>query len=209
MRTHLTLTLTLTLSTLLTACTGGGQTTPTPPTEQATLPSAPTELNAELLTLLNEVRTQGTVRGQNVIPGSCAESTFQPGRLAPLRFNPRAAHTAQKHAQYLFEVGYEAHAERNTQHPTFTGATLKDRWHATLNTFGPQPWTLIGENVAGGQESAAQVTRDWMSSPGHCRNIMEPTFTSAGLSGLTGGVSDRSATPPRYPTIWVQVFVAD
>lgn len=204
MRAHLT----LILSSLLTACTGGGQTTTTPPAP-ATLPATPTGLNAELLTLLNEVRTHGTVQGENVIPGSCADGTFQPGQLAPLTFNPRAAYTAAAHAQYLAQVGYEAHAEYNAAHPAFTGATVQDRWNATQKLFGPQAWTLLGENVAAGQSSAAQVTREWMASPGHCRNIMEPTFTSVGVSGLTGGTGDLSAVPPRYATIWVQVFIAD
>jgi uncharacterized protein YkwD/stress response protein SCP2 len=61
---------------------------------------------------------------------------------------------------------------------------------------GSQPWDraaavgcarrTIGENIACGQRSAAEVVRGWMDSPGHRANILKPGFTHIGI-GLAGG----------------------
>lgn len=37
-----------------------------------------------------------------------------------------------------------------------------------------------GENVAVGQTSPEQVVSEWMASPGHRRNILDPAFTQVG-----------------------------
>ena len=42
-----------------------------------------------------------------------------------------------------------------------------------------------GENVAVGQTSPEQVVAEWMASPGHRRNIMDPAYTQMGVSHTT------------------------
>jgi uncharacterized protein YkwD len=42
-------------------------------------------------------------------------------------------------------------------------------------------WTRIGENIATGQSTAAEVMDSWMSSPGHCSNILDPNFEFIGV----------------------------
>ena len=61
---------------------------------------------------------------------------------------------------------------------------------------GGQPWDRaaaagstrrsIGENIACGQRSAAEVVEGWMNSPGHRANILKPGFTHIGV-GFAGG----------------------
>lgn len=41
---------------------------------------------------------------------------------------------------------------------------------------------VVGENVAYGQTSGAQVVRAWMNSAGHRANILNPQFNSIGLA---------------------------
>jgi uncharacterized protein YkwD len=41
--------------------------------------------------------------------------------------------------------------------------------------------TGSAENVAAGQRSESEVTRDWMNSPGHRRNILDGSFTRMGI----------------------------
>ncbi|MCW2949281.1 MAG: transrane protein [Thermoleophilia bacterium] len=41
-----------------------------------------------------------------------------------------------------------------------------------------------GENVAVGQTSPEQVVAEWMASPGHKRNILDPNFRQSGISQL-------------------------
>jgi uncharacterized protein YkwD len=57
----------------------------------------------------------------------------------------------------------------------------------------------IGENIACGQRSAAEVVEGWMNSPGHRANILKPDFTHIGVGYATGG---------RAGTYWTQLFGA-
>ena len=41
---------------------------------------------------------------------------------------------------------------------------------------------VVGENVAMGQKTAAEVMRSWMESPHHKDNILRPEFTEVGLA---------------------------
>ena len=38
-------------------------------------------------------------------------------------------------------------------------------------------WSAVGENIAAGQNSVDEVVDAWLSSPGHCANIMSAEFT--------------------------------
>jgi len=53
-------------------------------------------------------------------------------------------------------------------------------------------WGRVGENVAVGYPSADEVVRAWLSSKGHCMNIMNPGFNEIGSAwawGVYQGVS--------------------
>ncbi len=63
-------------------------------------------------------------------------------------------------------------------------------------------WRRVGENIAAGQESGADAVAGWLSSPGHCANIMNPTFTEMGAAYAV----DTSRETPRV--YWTQVFGA-
>lgn len=56
-----------------------------------------------------------------------------------------------------------------------------------------------GENVAVGQTSPEQVVAEWMASPGHRRNILDPAYTKMGVSYTT----DAGGSP-----YWAQTFGA-
>ncbi|GAA5018290.1 CAP domain-containing protein [Streptomyces siamensis] len=72
---------------------------------------------------------------------------------------------------------------------------------------GGQPWDraaaagssrrTIGENIACGQRSPAEVVRGWMNSPGHRANILKPDFTHIGVGFAGGGPAG---------TYWTQLF---
>ncbi|MFC0134916.1 CAP domain-containing protein [Massilia eurypsychrophila] len=63
-------------------------------------------------------------------------------------------------------------------------------------------WRRVGENIAAGQESAEDAVAGWLSSPGHCANIMNPAFTEMGAAYAV----DTSRDTPRV--YWTQVFGA-
>lgn len=53
-----------------------------------------------------------------------------------------------------------------------------------------------GENLAYGQDRAADVVRDWVESPGHRANILSRKFVRIGV-GVAEGYGDR---------FWCQIF---
>lgn len=57
-------------------------------------------------------------------------------------------------------------------------------------------WRLVGENVASGQSTPEQVVADWLASPKHCANLMDPAYTEMGV-GHAAGAND---------VYWAQLF---
>lgn len=78
-------------------------------------------------------------------------------------------------------------------HDGIGDGTPRDRIRATGFNGG---W---GENVATGQLSPEQVVAEWMASPGHRRNILDPTY---GLLGVSYTVAANGRT------YWAQSFGA-
>lgn len=85
-------------------------------------------------------------------------------------------------------------AQRTLGHPGSDGSTPSERV-----TRGGYEWRGTGENVASGQQTADAVVAAWLTSPGHCVNIMEPRFTEMGVA--------FALAPGQNPDIyWTQVF---
>lgn len=55
----------------------------------------------------------------------------------------------------------------------------------------------LGENLGAGQYSVDRVMREWMRSPGHRANLLDPEFTEVGLAVRVGG---------EHGVYWVQEF---
>jgi uncharacterized protein YkwD len=51
-------------------------------------------------------------------------------------------------------------------------------------------WRIVGENIAAGRESADETVADWLNSPGHCRNLMNPDFTEMAVACSSSDDSD-------------------
>jgi len=58
-------------------------------------------------------------------------------------------------------------------------------------------WRSWGENIAWGQPTPASVVDAWMNSPGHCANIMAPSFTETGIGFYEGDVWTQTFGSPR------------
>jgi len=117
--------------------------------------------------------------------------------LQSLQENPALSRAAEKHAEDMWKNHYFGHT-------TLDGNTYVDRISAAGYLIPPagacectipcncEPFYTMGENIAKGQMTAEQVFDDWMNSPSHRRNILQPEFSEIGI-GLFG-------------TIWVQTF---
>ncbi|WP_261663275.1 CAP domain-containing protein [Deinococcus sp. Marseille-Q6407] len=188
---------------------------------------SPSAEEAELLLLINEVRTRGTVAGKNVIPGSCVADTFVAGQLKALSYSGVLARAAGRHAQYMSRVGYQAHDEDRAlagNSGFFYGSTRRERVQRSLNEAGLSPtYDFVagnsGENVAGGtpgQTASGETTTGyatprevmeaWMQSPSHCHNLMNPDWDFVGTAYVYNAEPNVQVQPRRHQYSWVQVF---
>lgn len=104
--------------------------------------------------------------------------------LSALSYNGALDNAAEKHNEQMAIVGKMAHDGIGDGDP---GERIRaEGWR--------NAW---GENVATGQTSPEQVVREWMNSPDHRRNILDPNFRYMGVS-YTTGANGR--------TYWAQEF---
>jgi uncharacterized protein YkwD len=104
--------------------------------------------------------------------------------LQPLRYQAQLDAASERHNAVQAATGIMAHDGIGDGDP---GSRIR----ATGFT---NAW---GENVATGQLSPEQVVAEWMASPGHRKNILDPTFSKLGVS-YTVGAGGR--------TFWAQSF---
>jgi uncharacterized protein YkwD len=63
-------------------------------------------------------------------------------------------------------------------------------------------WQAAGENIATGFATPQEVVNAWMSSPGHCRNILDPQYASVG----TGVSAHPVGSAASNAGTWTQDF---
>jgi uncharacterized protein YkwD len=146
------------------------------PVAPLTLPPWP-EAGREILAAVNAARAQ---------PRLCGERGF--GAAGPLVWNERLGETALGHSSDMAAKKYFAHKARD-------GSMVGER--ALRAGYA---WRAVGENIAAGQTTAAEAVAGWLSSPGHCANIMHPGFTDMG-----GAYAIRTERQPGR-VYWTQVF---
>lgn len=61
-------------------------------------------------------------------------------------------------------------------------------------------WLRVGENIASGLPSPEEAVAGWLSSPGHCANLMHPGFTQMGAAYAINSASEAGTL------YWTQVF---
>jgi uncharacterized protein YkwD len=119
---------------------------------------------AEVLALANDARSTGRV---------CGSQSFGPA--GGLGWNDKLGRAAQLHADDMASHDFMSH----------TGSDGSDAAQR-ISREGYQ-WSAIGENVAAGQPSPQEVMNSWLTSPGHCANIMNPSFEHMGIGRAAGG----------------------
>ncbi|WP_328744470.1 CAP domain-containing protein [Streptomyces sp. NBC_00285] len=107
--------------------------------------------------------------------------------LPPLAVDPLLARAAQAYSADMAVRAFYSHTSPEGTQPW-------DRAAAAGSTR-----RSIGENIACGQRSAAEVVEGWMNSPGHRANILKPAFTHIGIGFAGGGPAG---------TYWTQLFGA-
>ena len=129
----------------------------------------------ELLVLVNEVRAKGAHCG----PHGAKAPTH------PLEMEGALRCAARVHSLDMNERNFFAHNNPSGQTP----------WYRIAQAGYTA--TPVGENIAMGRGTAEGVMQQWMNSPGHCANIMEPSYDYMG-AGYTDGTV--------YGHTWTQTF---
>jgi uncharacterized protein YkwD len=110
--------------------------------------------------------------------------------LPAVELDPLMTTVAESHGLDMAEHMYFSHTDLDGYSPA-------DRMQYYGADFG-----TAGENIAVGQDSPTQVETDWMNSPGHRANLLNPAFKKIGL-GIVPTAKDDPYAPGYY---WVQEF---
>lgn len=161
---------------VLQGCGGGGSdapsaTAPTPtpaPGTGADVTCGLPDFKAEMLRLVNDRRAAGA---------SCGSSGNFPA-VPALAWNDALTNAAYGHSKDMADQNYFAHTSKD-------GRSFSQRI-----TDAGYSWSWAGENIAAGQSSVQAVVGGWMSSPGHCANIMSASARDIGVACARNDASD-------------------
>jgi uncharacterized protein YkwD len=141
--------------------------------EEERLVEGEVELDEELLlSLVNEARSSGRF---------CGSRYYAPTSL--VSWSNTIEQATRLHSDDMYRNNFFSHTGSD-------GSSAGDR----LSRVG-YDWATYGENIAWGYRSEASVIAGWLSSDGHCANIMN------------GGVREMGLT--RVGDYWTQLFGAE
>lgn len=129
-----------------------------------------------VMKLVNDARA----RGQN-----CGGTFYPPA--AGVRLNEALTRSARAHSDDMARNSFFSHTSRD-------GTSSADR----VERAG-YDYRSTAENIAAGQMTAEAAMAAWLSSPGHCANLMDAAFTEMGVAHS----SNRHSQQGVY---WTQVF---
>lgn len=139
-------------------------------------PRDPGAFELEILQLVNQAR---------VVGGKCGSVRMAAAK--PLRWDGLLGAVAASHSRDMADRDYFSHTNLAGLGPT-----------GRLSAAGLSSGST-GENIGAGFTTAAAVMRQWLSSAGHCRNLLNPAFTRI-------GVGQASQPNSKYRYYWTQLF---
>jgi uncharacterized protein YkwD len=145
-------------------------------TPQSVIDQCMSVSDKEMLTQVNNARLQAR---------NCGTVDYK--ATAALSWNCTLEAVADEHSRDMGDVNFFSHTGSD-------GLSVGDRV-----TNAGYVWTSVGENIAAGQPTIDAVMNAWLDSPGHCANIMSPTYTEIGATSYTVSGSD-------YSIYWTQDF---
>ncbi len=125
--------------------------------------SSANALRAEMIQQINSIRARGC---------RCGSELYSPA--PPLQWDERLERAARRHA-------FDMSANDHFDHTGTDGSTTAQR----VLEAG-YDYRRIGENIAYGHPSLQSVIEDWLASPEHCRNLMNPAYLEMGAAAKDG-----------------------
>ena len=146
----------------------------------------------ELLDAINQARS---------IQRDCYPADDSRGIMGPspkLYWNNELYASALEHSTDLAQSDTFSHYGSGTS-SDITGNGKPSIFYERIVANGYSNYYSVGENIAGGQETLEEVMHAWLTSPGHCENIMNPNYTEVGVAIVTEADST-------YGIYWTQNF---
>lgn len=149
--------------------------------------------NQQILMAINEARSEAR---------DCHDGAGIVGPARPLTWNQNLYEAAYEHSYDLANSNTFSHEGSGTQYD-ITGFNngVASLFNERIASNGYVDFRAIGENIAGGQTSLAEVIQEWLDSPLHCANIMREDFAEVGVAIVVNPDSD-------YKVYWSQEFGA-
>jgi uncharacterized protein YkwD len=122
-----------------------------------------------LVQLVNDTRKKGC---------QCGETWYPPAPA--VTWNELLEKAALNHSRDMYQNNYFSHTSQD-------GKNAGNR----IRQVGYN-WNSYGENIAMGYKDEREVVAGWISSPGHCRNIMNKNYKEMGVA--------------KAGTYWTQTF---
>lgn len=117
---------------------------------------------------------QDTLQRINAYRAAGATCGDQRMAAAPaLAWSGALEQAASKHARDMA-------ARREMSHTGGDGSRMRDR--VARESYA---WSALGENVSAGYATVVAGLAGWMNSPGHCRNMMSPSFREVGVGAAS------------------------
>jgi len=117
-------------------------------------------IRRQILDLVNQARQAGR---------RCGAKSYPPA--APLNLNTELTSAALTHSLDMAAHGEFDHRGHDGSSPS-----------ARVESAGYTNYVIVGENIAAGAMTPAEVTEGWLSSPPHCENIMDGRFSEIGIA---------------------------
>ncbi|MDH3749760.1 MAG: CAP domain-containing protein [Gammaproteobacteria bacterium] len=141
-------------------------------------PDDASTVSHRVLELINEARVQARRCGRKKFPAT-----------TPLKQVAALESAALAHAQDLAAHSYTGHKGSDGSMPADRAARADYTWNS------------VAENVAAGQTTAEEVVNTWLTSSGHCANLMSSRYSDTGVAYAVNPASEKGI-------YWVQVFAA-
>jgi len=158
------------------------------------VPALDPDIQDIYLSVINEARSKEQ---------DCGEYGIKPA-VPALKWSDTLYRSAYRHSYDLAKTNTFSHTGSGTEtdvaaqalHPG-TGSTVQER----IEYEGYTDWKAYGENLAAGtvMDEAQEAIDAWLSSPGHCINLMSPNFTEVGMAHVFDADS-------HYTHYWAQDF---
>lgn len=130
------------------------------------------KINSEMLRLLNAARSEAR---------RCGDTTYEAASM--ISWDIILEEAARIHSEDMADHDFVSHTGSD-------GSTAGDR--LINNGYA---WDISAENISAGVKTSEEAVAGWLTSPGHCANIMHPALEEIGAACFC-----QSGT--KYVTYW-------